>query len=53
LGGQFKESKKIIGVLYLKSCWPSIFSHTGERESDQNNRITGKLDKIPAGISRK
>ena len=43
LGGRFKESelfsekKKIIGVLYLKSCQSLIFSHTGERESDQIN----------------
>ena len=35
----------MIGVLYLKSCRPSIFSHAGERESDQNNRITGNSPK--------
>ena len=27
----------------MKSCRPWIVGHTGERESDQNNRITGKL----------
>ena len=39
----FLNKKKRIWVLYLKSCQASIFSHTGERESDQNNRITRKL----------
>ena len=59
MGGRFKESKlfseqkKIIGVFYLKSCWPSIFSLICERESDQNNRITGKITKISARICRK
>ena len=59
LGGRFKESKlfseqkKRIGVFYLKSCRPSIFSLICERESDQNNRITGKITKISAGICRK
>ena len=47
LGGRFKETKlfseqkKRIGVFYLKSCRPSIFSLICERESDQNNRIIG------------
>ena len=59
LGERFKESKlfseqqKRIGVFYLKSCRPSIFSLICERESDQNNRITGKITKISAGICRK
>ena len=59
LGGRFKETKlfseqkKRIGVFYLKSCRPSIFSLICERESDQNNRITGKITKISAGICRK
>ena len=59
MGGRFKETKlfseqkKRIGVFYLKSCRPSIFSLICERESDQNNRITGKITKISAGICRK
>ena len=59
LGGRFKETKlfseqkKRIGVFYLKSCRPSIFSLICERESDQNNIITGKITKISAGICRK
>ena len=38
----FQNKKKNLS-LKLKSCRPSIFGHTGERESAQNNRITGKL----------
>ena len=49
----FSEQQKRIGVFYLKSCRPSIFSLICERESDQNNRITGKITKISAGICRK
>ena len=59
MGGRFKESKlfsekkKRIGVFYLKSCRSPIFSLICERESDQNNRITGKITKISAGICKK
>ena len=31
--------------MITKPCQTSIFSHAGERESDQNNRITGNSPK--------
>ena len=49
----FLNKRKELEFFYLKSCRPSIFSLICERESDQNNRITGKITKISAGICRK
>ena len=49
----FLNKRKELEFFYLKSCRSSIFSLICERESDQNNRITGKITKISAGICRK